>query len=67
MTQAPQVSDRPAVQPATGRDNARRDPIARAFLIVIAAGLVWRLIRFLLDFEITGDESGILRSGAFGS
>ena len=62
LMQALQISGRPAVQPATGRRNDRRDPVARAFLIVIAAGLVWRLTRFFLDFEITGDEAGILRS-----
>ncbi len=38
------------------------DRIARWFLIVIAVGLAWRAERFCLHFEITGDESGILRS-----
>lgn len=36
--------------------------MASWFLLAIAAGLVWRIVRFGLHFEITGDESGILCS-----
>jgi len=36
--------------------------ISRGFLIAAAAGLVWRLVRFALHFELTGDEFNIVRS-----
>jgi hypothetical protein len=45
-----------------GLGNDKRNRINQCFLIAIAAGMVWRLVRFGLDFEITGDESGIMRS-----
>jgi hypothetical protein len=46
----------------TGGGNDRCDRVARWFLMAIAAGLAWRIARFGLHFEITGDEAGILRS-----
>jgi hypothetical protein len=36
--------------------------INQLFLIAVAGGLAWRLVRFGLHFELTGDESGIMRS-----
>jgi hypothetical protein len=36
--------------------------ISDYFLIAGAAGLIWRLARFGLHFELTGDESNILRN-----
>jgi hypothetical protein len=36
--------------------------IAKWFLVTIACGLAWRVVRFGLYFELTGDESGIMRS-----
>jgi hypothetical protein len=36
--------------------------ISRCFLLAAAAGLVWRLVRFALHFELTGDEFDIVRS-----
>jgi hypothetical protein len=42
--------------------NGGRDRIARWFLIAVAAGMAWRIVRFGLHFEMTGDECGILRS-----
>ncbi|MGP8200559.1 MAG: hypothetical protein ACLQU4_13780 [Limisphaerales bacterium] len=38
------------------------DGIARWFLVAVACGLVWRLVRFGLHFELTGDETGIMLS-----
>jgi hypothetical protein len=38
--------------------------ISRCFLIAAAAGLVWRLVRFALHFELTGDEFNMVRSVA---
>ena len=39
-----------------------RTQIAKWFLVAIACGLAWRMVRFGLYFELTGDESGIMRS-----
>ncbi len=36
--------------------------VGRYFLIAVACGLAWRLARFAMHFEITGDEAGIMRS-----
>ena len=35
--------------------------IARCFLVVVISGLAWRLLRFFLDFDMTGDEVNVLR------
>ena len=48
--------------PAAGQGEDGCDRIARWFVMVVAAGLVWRLARFGLHFELTGDEANILRS-----
>ena len=39
----------------------RRWTIARCFLVVVISGLAWRLLRFFLDFDMTGDEVNVLR------
>ncbi len=62
--QAFKCLDRLTLRPSSGREDRKSDPIARWFLVVVAAGILWRLLRFGLNFEITGDESGILLSVA---
>lgn len=44
------------------RGSNRHDQMARWFLIAVACGLVWRIVRFALYFELTGDSSGIMLS-----
>jgi hypothetical protein len=48
--------------PRIGLGNDRREEIVRWFLMAVACGLAWRIVRFGLHFELTGDESGIMRS-----
>ena len=36
--------------------------LSRCFLLAAAAGLLWRLVRFALHFDLTGDEFDIVRS-----
>lgn len=48
--------------PFIERENNRPIGVNRWFLIAVAAGLAWRAMRYGLDFELTGDESGIMRS-----
>jgi hypothetical protein len=36
--------------------------VALSFWVVILVGIAWRLVRFGLNFDVTGDESGILLS-----
>ena len=48
--------------PTTG---ARAQGVSRVgwyFIIAIACGLVWRVARLGMHFELTGDEAGIMRS-----
>jgi hypothetical protein len=54
--------NRPGID--TGEDAAAdlRHRIAHWFLFAVLAGLAWRVLRFALHFEVTGDEAGILRS-----
>ena len=44
------------------RDSCDHDRIARWFLAAVVGGLVWRLLRLALNFELTGDEAGIVLS-----
>jgi hypothetical protein len=55
------TTEKPSI-PCAGKENNRRNRINQWFLIAVAAGLAWRIVRFGLDFELTGDESGIMRS-----
>jgi len=45
-----------------GDGNERRNRINQWFLIAVASGLAWRIVRFGLHFELTGDECGIMLS-----
>ncbi|MGD1084861.1 MAG: hypothetical protein ABSA47_08955 [Verrucomicrobiota bacterium] len=40
----------------------RHFPLARCFLVVVAGGLLWRLLRYFLNFELTIDESYIMNN-----
>jgi hypothetical protein len=55
------TTENPSI-PRIGRGNGTPNRISQWFLIAVAGGLAWRMVRFGLDFEITGDESGIMRS-----
>jgi hypothetical protein len=55
------TTEKPSV-PRVGGGNDRRNRINQWFLMAVAGGLVWRMVRFGLHFELTGDESGIMRS-----
>jgi hypothetical protein len=48
--------------PRLAEGNDRPNRINQWFLIAVAGGLAWRILRFGLHFEMTGDESGIMRS-----
>ncbi len=55
----PQQPGNPSADP---KNNLSDTVIRRWLLAAVAAGLVWRVARMALHFEITGDEAGILRS-----
>jgi len=55
-----QIEDRSA--PSLGRDSGAGNDLAAWFLLAVVCGLAWRLVRFALHFELTGDECGIMRS-----
>jgi len=55
------MTEKPS-RPRPSGGHGRRPRIQQWFLIAVAAGVAWRVARFGLYFELTGDESGIMRS-----
>jgi hypothetical protein len=54
----------PAVSPNVGKSHSGWSHLttARCFLVVVIAGLAWRLLRYFLNYELSVDEAYILNN-----